>query len=134
MDLSVFEVAPQGAVLQILHPVSGQPLTLDDGTAVTVTMVGMDSDEWRAHQQAITDRQLERRTPRKITAADIENETLQGLALCIKSWTGMVKAGKAFDCTPQNAVKLLRELPHFRRQVETFLLDGANFLTVSRKA
>lgn len=131
MDLSEFELAPEGATLEVLHPKTGVPMKLDDGTAVTITMVGMDSEEWRTNQQGLINRRLAQRTRKPATAEEIEDETLRSLAACIKSWTGMRLAGKDFECTRQNALELMRKLPDLRRQVDAFLADNRNFLKAS---
>lgn len=131
MDLDVFEVVTEGTVLEVRHPITQEPMVLDDGTKVTVTLVGMDSPEWRDRQQALINKRLSMRAKKPLTAEEIEEEGLRSLAACVKAWTGMRLAGELFECNTKNALALFRRLPDLRRQVDAFISDNANFLKAS---
>lgn len=132
MDLSVFELAPEGAVLAIKHPITREPLEID-GVPVTVTMVGPDSAEWRAVQRSIVDRRLKDRKA-SVSAEEIEAEAIRALAACIKAWTGMRLNGVDLECNEANKTMVLVKLPHFRRQIDEFLAHSENFLKASAQS
>lgn len=133
MDMSVFEIAAEGVVLPIKHPVTGQPLKLDDGTAVTVIMVGMDSAEWRAREREVANKRLAG-TAGTLTAEDIEEESLASIAAVIKGWTGIRIGEREYACTPENKLQMLARYPHFKRQIDAFLGNRENFLKVSQES
>lgn len=133
MDLSVFEIASEGVPLQLLHPQTGEPLALDDGTPMEVTVVGTDSDEWRARERAIANKRIANFGKKPVTAEELETDNLLNLVACIKSWRGMVLNGQEIPCTDEHKLALLKRLPHLRRQVDNFVGNSANFLKASRQ-
>lgn len=130
-SLDTRAASEEGAVMAVVHPVTGQPLTQEDGAAVTITLAGMDGDRFRKAQRAATDRRLKSPRRANVTAEDIERDGIETLAACTLAWTGLVLDGETLDCTVPNARKAYQRLPWLREQVDAFIGDRANFLKVS---
>lgn len=134
MDMRVFEVAAEGVVLPITHPITGEPLVLPDGTPVAVTVVGTDSKEWRAREREIANRRISGGSKRPITVEEIEEDALASIAAIIKSWTGIREGEKDYPCTTENKLLMLAKYPDFKRQIDGFLGKRENFLRVSQQS
>lgn len=129
-DLSALEgasTADAGATLEVLHPATGQPMLQDDGSPVTITLLGQDSRKWRAFVRQTTNRRLQSRKAKQ-TAEEIEAENTEGWVALTVAWKGIVLAGEALECTPANARMIYGRFPFIREQVAEFVSDRANFL------
>ncbi|MBF0394893.1 MAG: hypothetical protein HQL38_19630 [Alphaproteobacteria bacterium] len=127
-SLDTAAVANSGAVMTLLHPATRQPLAGDDGNPITITLAGQDSEAWRKAQRAVSNRRLAARGKSKLTAEDLEAESLAMLAQCTLGWTGVALDGKPLDCTQANARQLYERLPWVREQADDFVADRANYM------
>ena len=136
MDLSVFEIATDGVPLHLQHPLTGEPLYADEAKTqpITVALVGLDSPEYTAHQRSMVDKRLSPDNKKKISAAQIDDEALRGLAVCIKGWTGFIANGEPVQCTEDAKMSVLKRYPHLKRQIDAFVAKSENFLKVSRQS
>ena len=135
MDLNdVFGIAPQGAVLHLVNPLTLEPLVLSDKTNVTVTLLGPDSDEIRAKQRATTNKLVQGNSKKAVRVEDVEQDALDILCASIVSWTGMRIGTEDIECTEDNKVMLLTKYPHMRRQIDVFIGESRNFLKASVKS
>jgi len=128
-QLDTIAVGEQGVPMQVKHPVSGEPLTKDDGTPQTITLAGHDSDRFRAAQRANTDRRL--KSQRRVASAEeIDKENLELLVAVTLGWDIQVDGQ-----TPEPSKAKIREIytrfPWMREQVDVFVGDRANFLPSS---
>jgi len=134
VDLSSLDVASgsnQGREVEILHPVKRVPLISDDGEKITITIIGKYSDEYQKHQRAVQNRRLAQRGGRgKITSEEIEAETIELIARCIKSWKNITLDGKMLECSYANAVKILSDsrLAWIREQLDEEINETGNFI------
>lgn len=137
MDLSKLDtasVANEGAVMEVTHPVTQEPLKQDDGSLVTITLAGIDSDIYRRAVYASGDRVMKVvRAGQENRAADLDNDKLSTLAVCTLAWSGIELDGQKLDCTRENARKLYMRVPWLREQADTFIANRANFLKASAK-
>lgn len=131
MDLNKLRLSKTetGSVLQILHPVTLEPI---DG--MTVTLLGQDSSLYRKlqlkRQQAALDRMAKGRNAEKLDAEKLAQTTVDDLSQLTTAWTGFVDGGKELECNPENVLKLLKdnELAWLKDQMLEFVNERANFL------
>lgn len=126
MDLSELDAGKEsGEVMKLRHPVSKEELP------VTIALVGIDSERFRAASREIINRRLKNQTRRRDTSVkveEIEAESLEQLAAATLGWEGVELDGKALPFSHVNALKLYRRLPWVKDQVDTFVADRENFL------
>lgn len=131
-ELDVGSMADEGMVVELYHPTTRQPLLADDGEKTTVTVLGRYSDKYLSLQRKVQNRRLatQRGSRVKITAEEIEAETTDLLANCIKLWHGIKLDGVELDCNYANAKMLLedRRFGWFREQIDEAINDDANFM------
>ena len=124
--LDMTEAANAGAAVTLKHPVTG------DALPVTITLLGSDSDRWRAEVR----RQLDDRMNRRLLtpgAERLEAEAVERLAAVTVRWTGLHYHGEALACTRQNAARVYREQPWIREQLLEFVEERRNFFPTPSK-
>ncbi|MGE4043587.1 MAG: hypothetical protein AB7F35_01945 [Acetobacteraceae bacterium] len=119
------------ARMTIIHPVTRQPLrNAETGEEAWIDLLSAGSSIGRAHDRAVTDRQLRLRGQR-YTAEQAEADLIEKLAKLTKAWSLVTLKGEplAVDCTPAAARELyaLSELAWLREQVVEFITDLGNF-------
>jgi hypothetical protein len=132
MDLSQFDTsgANEGAKMEV-RDANGVPVLKTDGSPVTITLLGMDSDAYVKHENAATNRRLQQGTRAKLTAEGLKADAIAGLAKCTAAWDGFDQNGEPMPCTYENALALYTRYPVIRDQVSEFIADRANFLRTS---
>ena len=132
--LNLTKNADRGAVLNVLHPITGEPIE-----GVTVTLLGKDS--------TLYNRKLaELRQSLKISKTDVSVEIVNESLLDIKvaavvAWTGIELADDAgklapLPCTPENVRLILADTGYkwLSDQIEVFIDNRANFFFVNEKS
>lgn len=141
-SLNIATTANRGAVMNVLHPNDRTPLKQADGSEITITLLGRDSDEFikadRAARKAIREA-LVRRTP--YAPADEDRAADQTLAACTVAWSGipagwLEPGGTSEEPAPfsaENAAKLYGNpgVRWLREQVDEFIAARANFMKAS---
>jgi hypothetical protein len=133
MDLATLDTskaASEGAIMEVQHPVEGTVLKDASGQLVTITLIGADSDKVRKRQRIEINKRLKRGNRAKITAEEIEEDSINQLAFSTVAWTGIEFEGKTLDCTADNAAMVYQRLGWLREQVSAFVEDRSNFLKV----
>lgn len=138
-DLNMSPAANRGAVLTLLHPVDRTPLKQADGSVLTITLLGRDSDEFiKAERRArkAARESILKRMP--YSPADEDRQANIGLAACTLAWNGIPTAwlteGGVDETpapfTPDNAAQLYGNpgVGWLRDQVDEFITERANFL------
>lgn len=137
LDLSALDTtasSEKGAVLELLHPTSGAVLTQSDGSKVTITLAGEDSERYRRATRASIDRRLKaQQSGRRLQlyAEEMENDAIERLVAVTISWSGIGMGEGDLPFSADAARALYRKLPWVREQAEAFVLDRANFLKAS---
>lgn len=126
VDLSQFDALTrnqeEGIDVDILHPVTGDEL------GIKIRVAGVDSERFRRARHAVQEKRIQRRSVKRQTPAEIDEENLSSLAQCIISWSGVVIDGKAIELTHDSAVDVLRRYPFLRDQVDVAVGDRAGFM------
>lgn len=124
-DLDTELSADGSAVLEVLDK-AGAPLADKDGTPVTITLLGKDSDAFKTRSNAIDNRRYAQGARLKLTAEALKADAASVLAKCTVAWTGITD-----DCTYENAVRLYSRVTAIREQVDVFVGDRGNFSKAS---
>ena len=136
MDLSNLDTAAlanEGAVLELRGP-DGNPILQDDGSPVTITLLGEDSDVVTRHNNAITNQYLRAGLGGPpITAEASKDNEVSKFAKATVAWSGVVLDGEALICNEANAKLIYRRFGFIRDQVRAFMGDRARFLKASPK-
>ncbi len=134
-DLAQLTPVEDGVPMEVVHPETGQVLRDADGKALTITVLGEDSEVYQAHERQSTNRRLKQAQRGRrggMTAEQIQAETLELVVACTVGWSGIVYEGAALPFSATNARKLYTALPWLRRQVEQFMGDAGNFFGSSK--
>lgn len=122
------------------------------GLGIFITVLGRDSEEFKRVQSDYNRARVSRvqRAGGRMPAIDpkeIENEQIDMLAACTKSWrTVDLKSsadpkpaepivllnGEKLECSAKNAARLYRGYPWAREQIDEAVTNRANFLKPSR--
>jgi hypothetical protein len=118
--LNAQEYADKGAVLQVLHPATGEPLE-----GVTITLLGQDS---KVYKGKIAD--LRRRVINSKGKVDIdraETEAMNSRVAMTIGWNGIEENGEPKECTPDNVRYFYDKYDWLIEQVDKFVGDRSNF-------
>jgi hypothetical protein len=125
-DFSTVEVNHE-SVMVVKHPKTGDP------TPASITLAGPEHPKHKAvvlaAQRAV--RKSFAKTGRFVPndpIDDAENE-IDKAVTCTLGWKGVMKDGKALDCTAQNARDIYEGAPWLKDQVIAFLGNGENFIS-----
>lgn len=92
-DLNLAAAADRGFVLEILHPDTRVPLTAPDGTPVTLTLLGRDSEAFIQAERRNREKAVDNLTSGvKYKAAEADRISAETMADITKAWTGIPKA------------------------------------------
>jgi hypothetical protein len=131
MDLATLEPTADSVPVPLRHPTTNERLTSDEGAPITISIVGMDSEQFRTRHRAIINRRLNAGKKVKVTAEEIEAESIDTIAACITGWQYVELDGKILEFSRANAKTLLTRLPWLREQLDEAIADRANFLKTS---
>lgn len=139
-DFDTLTHSEAGMPMAVLNPRSKRPVLNDDGNAVTITLLGRQSEVFRSTVKMLTTRQAETAAaaqasgnalPDAQTVRDSENTEL--LIACTRNWTFQRLDGEDFPCTPINVSKFWndRRFSLIREAALNFMLTDINFLDPS---
>lgn len=130
IDLSSIDTvkgANGGFAVPICHPGTSEEL------GIAITVLGKDSDEFQKISRQQSKKRMDRMSKggfrnQAISPEEIEQDSLNLLAACTKSWTGVVLEGQPLPCTKENAIMLYERFPWIKEQVDQAIGDRANFI------
>lgn len=140
MDFTALDTkaaAEAGAAISLLNPFTDEPLLLDDGSAVSITVLGADSAKMREYSRQVTDERLaatqaaqskNKKAP-IVTIGKLEREKFEGLAAVTVSWNVFPLDGEVLACTEANALRLYADprFPWIAEQLNSAVVDRARF-------
>jgi hypothetical protein len=133
MDLSKYNVskqAEQGAWLELEAPDTGEILRNDEGEAVAIKVLGMDSKAWRNKNRDFQRQRIQkmaRSKSRNIDYTVSDEDACELLAECTIEWKNIIENGEEIECNSGNAFDLYMKYPWIREQVDAFIGERANF-------
>jgi hypothetical protein len=139
------------AILELTNPVNGGPLLFDDPKGekdengnikqipITISLLRSDGKEASEHSHQLQNRRLSRMGKKgklKITAAELEEDSLSLLVFCTRGWSGIDVGGVELTCNAGNVRSLYsdKRFTWIRSQVDEFIGDEARFLGNSLKS
>lgn len=118
--------ADDGAVLQIVHPESEEPIS-----GMTITLLGQDSKVYRklqlSKQQAALNRIAKGKRAVDLDAEKLAEDSIDDLVKLTTGWTGFVLDGEELKCTAENVRTVYGEWAWIKEQVQEFVADRSNF-------
>lgn len=132
MDLSTFDVTPsanEGAVMQLRHPTTGEPLE-EGGEPITITLLGTDSDTFLRVNDAAINRRLKAPNRALVVTAEEQRATqIELLVACTLDWKHVgTKESPDLPYSKANAKLVYSKLKWVRDQVDVFVVDRSNFM------
>lgn len=121
-DLATAQSHGNGAEINILSPVDGKP------TDVYITIMGIDSKEWRAAKKAQTSQIITARADGKMEDLDYDRMDAEALAKITLGWKGIAKEGKEYKFSYENALSLYLDAPAVVSQLIEFVSNRENFI------
>jgi|TARA_R100000084_G_C4651537_1_gene150036 hypothetical protein len=116
--------ADKGAFLHLEHPVTGEKLYTEDGKAIGIDAVGVDSAQYRRKVSQMANRKMGKRQ-KNPTLEKAEQEGAELLAACVVRCHNL-KFGDD-EMTPKNAEQFLLKYRSIREQLDEFVGDRRNF-------
>lgn len=127
-DLANFEADSEvGESMTLYNPSTDSPVLDAEGKEVAITLLGPDSKVFKSCQRAAQNRRLKKRKV-KITAEELDSESLEQIVSCTVGWSGIVVDGQALECNRENARALYTRFGWIREQADEFIGDRANFI------
>lgn len=133
-DFDSFTLANEGAVMEIMNPVTGTPLLDDSGKQMFIKAYGANSDVYRKHMNEAMNRRLGVKGKTKLTIEELEAEQLEVRIKVVTGWH-ITLGGKPLECTPQNVRKIFsdKKFLWLYEQFVTWHDNEANFMKTSSK-
>jgi hypothetical protein len=128
-NIDTVKAATAGAEMKVLHPTENTVLKNEDGSNMTITLIGTDSDTYRKAQRFAINRRMRSGRGRS-TAEELEQDALELLAVATQKWN-ITLGGSKPECTRDIARETYAKVPWLREQVDTFINDRSNFLKAS---
>lgn len=123
-NLNLAESANVGAVMEVVHPVTGEVLKYDN-VPMSIHLLGRDSDAHRIAIQRIATKQLGRQS--KPNAAKLSDEAIELLVACTVGWYGIQENNAILEFNEANVRHVYLKYAWLRQQVDEFIADRANF-------
>lgn len=117
--------AEEGAELEVLDPVTGEPV------GAYIVLAGADSAVHRKATAAVSKRRFSSQKGFRNKGFDpekVDAESIEILAACTLSWKGVLVNGAPLPCSRDNAIKMYTRFPWLREQVEQFIGDRSEYL------
>jgi len=129
LKLDVVKQANSGALLELVHPSTGDLLTDEKGKnpkTFFLRLLGSDSDTYR---NAIK-RRFEQTQGKKKQKVDLDEAQRKGAELLARCTTEcyLIEDGKAVECTHSEMMRLYLKYPWLREQAEEFIGDRSNLM------
>ena len=131
-DLSILDTvrnANEGEKVTLSHPGTGELFYNGDGSEMTVTILGPDSDKWKTTRHAIYNRRMALKKAR-VSGEEVDNTLLNSLVAVTVSWN-ITLGGEQPQCTPDKVREVYEKYPWVMKQVQAYFDDETNFSKVS---
>lgn len=134
MDLSKInmeKMAELGADMELVHPVSDEPMLQDDGSKITIKLLGTDSKAYRNKNRDFQRQRIAKMTKTRSKTIDYtvsDEEACELLAECTIGWSGILVDGVLVEFSKAAAEELYMKFGWIREQVDVFIGNRANFL------
>lgn len=122
MDLNEIIPTSDTATVEILHPITEEPMVNPDGSPMTITLWNAYSQEYKDIFYATADARLakamaENKQVDRLSVKEMEEESLVMLAKITKEWN-ITLDGETPELTFEKALELYRKIPTLKNQLE----------------
>ena len=129
--INTSEDSNRGSTYHVIDPYTEEPAYVKVGkateaVAVSITLLGPDSDKVRRFQTEMVRASIKKRKT-ALDPEELERRMTRQIANAIMSWEGIVENGEPMECTAENALELLTKHTWLREQLAGFQQDRANF-------
>jgi len=128
MDLKQLDTkqrSNEGVLMDIVYPGSGEP------TGVRIRVAGIDSDRFNEFARERSKKAVQQAATGSNKEESNEDYAVELLSACTIDWEGVEYNGEGLECTRENAKWVYQEFPAIRRQVNRFVMQERNFLSLS---
>lgn len=140
--MKITDLQPVSAELTIVHPITNEILTCDNGERVVIDVVGRDSPEFYSYQKQFYRKLRDKaaaNNKQKIKDKELDDLIVDNLVCCVVGWDKKVnqffasldtKKGKGnYSQTLVRKVLTNTGLQWFRNQLDAFITNRTNFFT-----
>lgn len=130
MDLKDLTPKSDDIVVNIVHPISKEPLVNDDGSPMTITIYAQHSKEYKKVQRELINKRLKEAQAAGNTDIDyeqIEAAALELMAKTTKAWD-ITFDGKKPKLTEAKARQIYDEVFWIKAQIEEAVADSLDFM------
>jgi hypothetical protein len=136
MDLTTFgtvETAEQGAVMNVVNPVTGAELVVDKGDGKTenvwIKLASADSERVKKVERAVTNKRLAgaRQGRQNVTAESLESDEFKKLMAATIAWGNVGLGQGPLELNDANARTVYTQLPWLREQAQAFMAERGNY-------
>lgn len=128
-NLDTTTASETGAVMEVRHPVTGEVLRHDDGSAQTITLIGKDSDRFLKLARIQSDKRIQAtvRSRQPALTASVEKDDIELLVNATLDWN-IVMGGQKPKAEAKNYREAYSKFRWLREQVDEFVGNRSNFL------
>ena len=126
-ELDLTKSADIGAVMEVMHPITGESLADKAGNIMTLTLVGIDSKRLREAMKVRARIEMAKRKPAKFDLDDAENKAAELLAACTIGWSNVIEGGVEVEFSEDNVKRIYLKYGWLRQQADAFINDRVNF-------
>ena len=129
MDLANLKPTKDTVEVEILHPQTFEPLTNEDGSEMTITVLAPHSKEYKALLHEQTNKRLKQAQKTKridITSEEVEDATVDLLAKGTVAWD-ITYGGEKPKLTFGKAKEIYTEVFWIRAQIEEAVANSLDF-------
>lgn len=130
MDLKDLTPKSDDIVVNIVHPISKEPLVNDDGSPMTITLYAQYSKEYKKAQRELINKRLKEAQAAGNTDIDyeqLEAAALELMAKTTKAWD-ITFDGKKPKLTEAKARQIYDEVFWIKAQIEEAVADSLDFM------
>lgn len=130
MDLKDLTPKSDDIVVNIVHPISKEPLVNDDGSPMTITIYAQHSKEYKKVQRELINKRLKEAQAAGNTDIDyeqLEAAALELMAKTTKAWD-ITFDGKKPKLTEAKARQIYDEVFWIKNQIEEAVADSLDFM------
>lgn len=130
-QLDTLTLSEVGVAMPIIDMRTNRTMTNEDGSDVSITLLGRQSETFRMTLRQIQKQRQKLREERKeVDAEHLEKEDVITLIACTRDWTIKRLSGQDFPCTPANIRRLWTDsrFRSLREVAIAFIMADANFL------
>lgn len=130
MDLGKMDIRGAFSKLELRGP-NDEKLKTEEGEPIWIELLSEESSEYMKKHHALVTKRLSRSVRKgrvKIKSEELEEDNMDKMVACTKSWGNIVVDNEELLCTSENAMNLYERFKWIRVQVDEYIHDAGNFI------